>query len=100
VAGFVGTASPMDFNGLVRHSFLRAGPNVADLRIGLVPKGERALGSHELALRLRPELEAVARAEGARIAIVEVPPGPPVLSTITAEVYGDPGVPYDALRDG
>jgi multidrug efflux pump subunit AcrB len=77
VTGFVGTASPMDFNGLVRHSFLRQGPNVADLRVGLVPKGERELGSHELALKLRPELEAVARGEGARIAIVEVPPGPP-----------------------
>ncbi len=100
VAAFVGTASPMDFNGLVRHSFLREGPNVADLRIGLVAKGERSLGSHELALRLRPELEAVARATGARIAIVEVPPGPPVLSTITAELYGAPGVPYAALRDG
>lgn len=100
VAGFVGLASPMDFNGLVRHSFLRRGPNVADLRIGLVPKDARAEGSHELALRLRPELEAVAREAGARIAIVEVPPGPPVLATITAEVYGDPGVPYEALRDG
>ncbi|MEZ4334265.1 MAG: efflux RND transporter permease subunit [Myxococcota bacterium] len=100
IAGFVGTASPMDFNGLVRHSFLRSGPNVADLRIGLVPKGERSEGSHAFALRVRPALEAVARAEGARIAIVEVPPGPPVLSTITAEVYGDPGVPYEALRDG
>jgi multidrug efflux pump subunit AcrB len=100
VTGFVGLASPMDFNGLVRHTFLREGANVADLRVGLIAKGERALGSHELALRLRPQLEAVARAADARIAIVEVPPGPPVLATVTAELYGAPGVPYDALREG
>jgi multidrug efflux pump subunit AcrB len=100
VSAFVGLASPMDFNGLVRHSFLREGPNVADLRIGLIDKHVRAEGSHELALRWRPALEAVAREAGARIAIVEVPPGPPVLSTITAEIYGEPGVPYEALREG
>ncbi len=100
ISAFVGTASPMDFNGLVRHSFLRAGPNVADLRLGLIDKHVRDEGSHELALRWRPALEAVAREAGARIAIVEVPPGPPVLSTITAEIYGEPGVPYAALRDG
>ncbi len=100
IAGFVGTASPMDFNGLVRHYFLRGGPHAADLRIGIVPKHERSLQSHEIALRVRPELEAVARAAGARIAIVEVPPGPPVLSTVTAEIYGAHGVSYAALRTG
>ena len=100
ISAFVGTASPMDFNGLVRHSFLREGPNVADLRLGLIDKHVRAEGSHELALRWRPALEKIAREAGARIAIVEVPPGPPVLSTITAEIYGEPGVPYAALRDG
>lgn len=100
VSAFVGTASPMDFNGLVRHSFLREGPNVADLRIGLIDKHTRDEGSHELALRWRPMLEEVAVRAGARIAIVEVPPGPPVLATITAEIRGEPGVPYEALRDG
>ncbi len=100
VSAFIGLASPMDFNGLVRHSFLREGPAVADLRIGLIDKHVRDEGSHELALRWRPALDAVAREAGARIAIVEVPPGPPVLSTITAEIYGEPGVPYEALREG
>jgi multidrug efflux pump subunit AcrB len=96
---FVGYGSPMDFNGLVRHYFLRHGPNVADLRVNLVRKRARAMQSHEIALRLRPALEAVARRTGARIAIVEVPPGPPVLATIVGEVHGDPGVPYQRLRD-
>jgi len=93
-----GTASPMDFNGLVRHTYLRKAPNAADIRVGLAPKRKRQMQSHEIALRLRNELEAVARAAGARIKVVEVPPGPPVLATITAEVYGEPGTPYEQLR--
>lgn len=95
---YTGLASPMDFNGMVRHYFLRRGPNVADIRVNLVAKHGRQSQSHEIALRLRRDLEAVARSEGARIAIVEVPPGPPVLSTITAEVYGEPYLGYDRLR--
>jgi len=97
---YVGMASPMDFNGLVRHYFLRRGPNVADIRVSLVGKRERSMQSHEIALRLRSELERVAHEAGARIAIVEVPPGPPVLATLTAEVVGVPQTPYERLREG
>ncbi|RMD65277.1 MAG: efflux RND transporter permease subunit, partial [Alphaproteobacteria bacterium] len=95
---YTGLASPMDFNGMVRHYFLRRGPNVADIRVNLVDKRRRQMQSHEIALRLRDRLEAAARASGTRIAVVEVPPGPPVLATITAEIYGDPQVPYARLR--
>lgn len=97
---YVGTASPMDFNGLVRHYFLRSGPTVAEIRVGLVGKRQRTMQSHEITLRLRDDLERLARDAGARIAIVEVPPGPPVLSTLTAEVIGAPQVPYERLREG
>ncbi len=95
----VGTASPMDFNGMVRHTYLRDAPNVADIRVNLVPKRQREMQSHEIALRLRDALDAVARETGTRIRVVEVPPGPPVLATVTAEVYGEPGTPYAQLRD-
>ncbi|HLT02936.1 MAG TPA: efflux RND transporter permease subunit, partial [Geminicoccaceae bacterium] len=97
-ATYAGLASPMDFNGMVRHYYLREGPHVGEIRVNLIGKQAREMQSHEIALRLRGELEAVAREEGARIAIVEVPPGPPVLATITAEVYGAPGVPYERIR--
>jgi multidrug efflux pump subunit AcrB len=96
--GYVGLASPMDFNGMVRHYFLRRGPNVADIRINLASKRRREMQSHEIALRLRDDLEAVAAQTGTRIAIVEVPPGPPVLATLTAELSAEPGVPYQRLR--
>jgi multidrug efflux pump subunit AcrB len=95
---FTGVASPMDFNGLVRHYFLRRAPHEADMRVNLVPKRQRQMQSHELALRLRPELQQVAESAGVRIAIVEVPPGPPVLATLTAELTAAPGVPYARLR--
>jgi multidrug efflux pump subunit AcrB len=95
---YSGLASPMDFNGLVRHYFLRSGPHVAEIRVNLVEKRRREMRSHELALRLRRELEAVARAEGARIALVEAPPGPPVLATLVGELSAEPGVPYETLR--
>ena len=95
---YSGLASPIDFNGMVRHYYLREGPNVAEIRVNLVDKRKREMQSHEIALRLRDELEEVARASGTRIAIVEAPPGPPVLATITAEVYGDPDLPYDDIR--
>ena len=98
VSLYAGLASPMDFNGLVRHSYLRRGPLVGELRVNLADKGDRALQSHAIGLRLRPALEQVARGAGARIAVVEVPPGPPVLATLTAEVYGEPGTPYATVR--
>jgi multidrug efflux pump subunit AcrB len=97
--GYTGMASPMDFNGMVRHYFLRRGPEVGELRVNLAGKLDREMQSHEILLRIRGHLEEVARKEGVRIALVEVPPGPPVLSTIAAEVYGDPDVPYTRIRE-
>jgi multidrug efflux pump subunit AcrB len=85
---YVGTASPYNFNGLVRHYFLRRGPNEADLQVNLVPKGERKAQSHDIARRVRPAIQAVAGRYGANVKIAEVPPGPPVLETLVAEVYG------------
>ncbi len=100
VSLFAGVASPMDFNGMVRHYFLRSGPALGELRVNLLPKREREMQSHEIALRLRPALETLAAEAGARIAVVELPPGPPVLSTLVAELYAEPGIPYARLRDG
>jgi multidrug efflux pump subunit AcrB len=85
---YVGTASPFNFNGLVRHYYLRRGSNVADIQINLLPKGERKLQSHEIAKQVRQRLLPVAARYGARIKVAEVPPGPPVLQTLVAEVYG------------
>jgi len=85
---YVGTAGPYTFNGLVRHYFLRRGPHVADIQVNLVDKGERSLKSHDIAKRLRTALEPVAERFGARIKVAEVPPGPPVLQTLVAEIYG------------
>lgn len=87
---FAGTASPIDFNGLVRHYYLRREAHRGDLRVNLAPKMERQQQSHEIVLRLRNGFEEIGRRHGARIKIVEVPPGPPVLSTIVAEVYSRP----------
>ncbi|MFZ5562643.1 MAG: efflux RND transporter permease subunit, partial [Thermodesulfobacteriota bacterium] len=83
-----GTAGPFNFNGLVRHYDLRAGHNMADIQVNLVEKGLRKQQSHAIAKRIRPALEAIAARHGARIKVAEVPPGPPVLSTLVAEVYG------------
>lgn len=94
---YSGLASPMDFNGLVRHYYLRQGGNVADIRINLVPKERRRQQSHEIALRLRDGLTAIAARHGANLKIVEVAPGPPVLSTLVAEVYGPPDLAYGQL---
>ena len=94
---YVGLASPMDFNGLVRHYFLRRGANVADIRVNLVHKDQRVEQSHEILLRLRDELTALARSLDANIKLVEVPPGPPVIATLTAEVYGPPDADYQRL---
>ena len=85
---YVGTAAPYNFSGLVRHYFLRRGSNVADIQVNLLPKEERSTQSHEIAKRARPALQEIARRYGANIKIGEVPPGPPVLQTIVAEVYG------------
>jgi multidrug efflux pump subunit AcrB len=94
---YTGLASPMDFNGMVRHYFLRQGPNVAEIRVNLAPKGKRAHQSHTLLLRIRDDLTQIAREEGANIKLVEVPPGPPVMASITGEVYGPQDAAYDSL---
>ena len=85
---YVGTASPFNFNGLVRHYYLRQGSNVADIQVNLLGKGDRKLQSHEIAKRVRTRLLPIANRFGARIKVAEVPPGPPVLQTLVAEVYG------------
>jgi multidrug efflux pump subunit AcrB len=85
---YAGVASPFNFNGLVRHYFLRSGANVADLQINLVPKSERKAQSHDIAKRVRPRVAEIAAKFGARVAVAEVPPGPPVLQTLVAEIYG------------
>jgi multidrug efflux pump subunit AcrB/nucleotide-binding universal stress UspA family protein len=85
---YVGTAAPYNFNGLVRHYFLRRGSNVADIQVNLTPKDERSTQSHDITKRVRPVLQQIARKYGANVKIAEVPPGPPVLQTIVAEVYG------------
>jgi len=85
---YVGTASPFTFNGLVRHYDLRQGAAVADVQINLLAKAERRAQSHDVARRIRPAVVAVAARYGARVAVVEVPPGPPVVQTLVAEIYG------------
>ncbi|MEW6706425.1 MAG: efflux RND transporter permease subunit [Pseudomonadota bacterium] len=85
---YAGTAAPINFNGLVRQYYLRAGGEVGDLQVNLVDKHERDEQSHAIATRLRPELQRIGRHYGANVKVVEVPPGPPVLSPIVAEVYG------------
>jgi multidrug efflux pump subunit AcrB len=85
---YAGTASPFNFNGLVRHYFTRNGPNVGDVQVNLRPKDERKVQSHEVAKRLRPLIAAVAFKYDGRVAVAEVPPGPPVLQTLVTEVYG------------
>jgi multidrug efflux pump subunit AcrB len=96
-ASYVGAPSPIDFNGLVRRYAFRGAPNLADIRVNLVNKARREQQSHEIALRLRRELEAIAGEVRARLKIVEVPPGPPVLATLVAEVRGPAATPYGDL---
>jgi multidrug efflux pump subunit AcrB len=91
---YAGTAAPYNFNGLVRHYFLRGGPHQGDVQVTLKGKNERRRSSHEIAKAARPLVEAVGRRYDARIKVAEVPPGPPVLQTLVAEVYG----PDDAGR--
>ena len=85
---YIGTSAPITFNGLVRHYDLRGGSNMADIQVNLVDKGERSAQSHDIAKLLRPDIQKIAKKYNANVKLVEVPPGPPVLSTIVAEVYG------------
>ncbi|GFO67326.1 multidrug transporter AcrB [Geomonas limicola] len=85
---YVGISSPFNFNGLVRHYYLRKGANIAEIQVNLVGKDERKGQSHDIAKRIRPQLKAITDRYGARIKVAEIPPGPPVLSTLVAEVYG------------
>lgn len=88
IQAYAGTAAPFNFNGLVRHYFLRASPELGDLQVNLSGKEYRKRASHEIALDLRERLLSVPLPEGSRVKIVEVPPGPPVISTLMAEIYG------------
>jgi multidrug efflux pump subunit AcrB len=85
---YVGTSAPFNFNGLVRHYFLRSGPLVADLQVNLLPKQDRKRDSHTFAKDVRTLLLPIAKRHGANVKVTEVPPGPPVLSTMVAEIYG------------
>jgi multidrug efflux pump subunit AcrB len=85
---YVGTASPYNFNGLVRHYFLRSGANVADIQVNFSAKGDRKRQSHDIAKAIRPKLKEIADRYSARLQVAEIPPGPPVLQTLVTEVYG------------
>jgi multidrug efflux pump subunit AcrB len=91
---YAGNAAPFNFNGLVRHYFLRRSPNWADLQVNLSPKHDRAAQSHDIAKRVRPALVEIATRRGASVKVVEIPPGPPVMDTMVAEIYG----PTEAAR--
>ncbi len=85
---YIGTSAPITFNGLVRHYDLRGGSNMADIQVNLIDKNQRDIQSHGIAKLFRPEIQKIAKKYNANVKLVEVPPGPPVLSTIVAEVYG------------
>jgi multidrug efflux pump subunit AcrB len=85
---YAGTSGPYNFNGLVRHYFLRRGSNEADIQVNLLPKGERSAQSHEIAKRVRQAIDPIGDRYGAKLKVAEIPPGPPVLQTLVAEVYG------------
>ena len=93
---YVGTSAPITFNGLVRHYDMRGGSNMADIQVNLLDKGDRSAQSHEIASLLRPEIQRIGNKYNANVKIVEVPPGPPVLSTIVGEIYGPD---YDTQMD-
>ncbi len=88
VQTYAGTAAPFNFNGLVRHYYLRASPELGELQLNLAPRGERKRASHAIALDLRQRLKALELPSGTVVRVVEVPPGPPVLATLLAEIYG------------
>ncbi len=100
VLTFAGTSSPIDFNGMVRHYYLRHGANVGDIRVNLLAKEDRKQQSHAILLRIRDDLHAIAKRWNANIKLVEVPPGPPVLDTLVGEVYGDTVPNYGKLMAG
>ncbi|MGE5721859.1 MAG: efflux RND transporter permease subunit [Sphingomonadales bacterium] len=91
---YVGTSAPFNFNGLVRHYFLRDKPEQGDVMVTLLPKGDRDRSSHQIALALRKQLGSIPLPQGASLKVVETPPGPPVLATLLAEIYG----PDEATR--
>ena len=93
---YVGASAPFNFNGLVRHYYLRKASNLADIQVNLLPKEERKDQSHDTAKRIRPLVKAIADKYGARVKVAEIPPGPPVLATLVAEIYG----PDDGSRAG
>jgi multidrug efflux pump subunit AcrB len=96
---YAGAAAPFNFNGLVRHYFMRTGANVADVQVNLAPKGERSRQSHAIAVAVRPGIDSIARRYNASAKVAEIPPGPPVLSTLVAEVYaGDDSTRLEAAR--
>lgn len=97
LTAYVGTAAPMDFNGLVRHYYLRNMPHMGEVRVNLVSKKHREAQSHAIALRLRPEVDALAQRLGAVVRVVELPPGPPVLASVVAEVTGREDQSYEQL---
>ena len=88
IQAYVGTPAPFNFNGLVRHYYLRNSPELGDLQINLTPKGKRKRTSHAIALAAREKLKGLATLPGSSVKVVEIPPGPPVISTLLAEVYG------------
>lgn len=100
VQSYVGIPAPIDFNGLIRHYNMRSKPNNADIRINLAAKCVRKDQSHAIAMRIRDKVTAIANEYGAKISIVELPPGPPVFSTLTIEVYGDEDASYDRIVSG
>ena len=85
---YTGTSAPINFNGLVRHYYLRQASNMGDIQVNLLPKDERKAQSHEIAKRVRPGVQQIARRYNGNAKVVEIPPGPPVLSTLVAEIYG------------
>lgn len=93
---YIGINAPFNFNGLVRHYYLRKGSNLADIQVNLLHRKQREDQSHDTAKRIRPLLKAIADRYGARVKVAEIPPGPPVLATLVAEVYG----PDDTARAG
>lgn len=99
VSSFAGIASPMDFNGMVRHYFMRAQGHQGELRVTLVDKLNRDLPSHQFVTHIRQQMEQIAKRYNAKIKLVEMPPGPPVISTIVAELYGESQTPYSTLQN-
>jgi multidrug efflux pump subunit AcrB len=94
---YVGTTSPVYFNGMMRQYFLRRAPNRADIRVNLIHKTEREYSSHALTLRIRSDLMEIAKRNAAKLKIVELPAGPPTMSTMVAAVYGGPTQTYEDI---